>query len=67
MFFQSFLMDVVLVEPFLVRFCSVHHISHVDKAKWKGHMVLVVGLGLQVLNRVRSIEKMVGAARESVA
>ena len=30
-------------------------------------MVLVVGLGLQVLNRVRSIEKMVGAARESVA
>ena len=41
-----------------VLFCP----PNIDKAKWKGHVVPVVGLELQVLNGVGSAETMVGAA-----
>ena len=50
-FFSDLLLGPVL-------FCP----PNIDKAKWKGHVVPVVGLELQVLNSVGSVETMVGAA-----
>jgi len=51
----SFFLDILLGPVF---FCP----PNIEKAKWKGHLVPVVGVELQVLNGVGSVETMVGAA-----